>query len=1244
MKNWGISTGLLPMLTAPCAVLATILIALILASPAVADTAICSPGTGPGQCTNPQGVAVNNETEKLYVVDAGNNQVDVFSSAGAFLTSFGSSGSGAGQFKAPGDIVVDNDLASPSHGAVYVFDAGNNRVVKFDADGKFLLAFGGGVNLTTGEDICVAGSGDVCGPGSQGSGTGEFDSAVGSVPALGIGPSGMVYVGDATKTAEIGEEVRDRVQRFTPSGTFESELVLFKESPRRLSKLVVESSGSFYVSFERGVGINKYGPTGELISAIPEGDTAALAIDTKNHLFVANQNEGRNIVEYDSSGSPIRRFGYGFLPVATNGIAPFKGASGDISVADSTGVRQLSFPSPGPLVLPQPCVTNPIGNTSATVTCQANPEGKPTTIHFDYIDDAGFKSGEFANPETQHSAESDSIGEDFQLHAAGSKLAPLKPETVYHYRVVASNADAPAGVIGPEGTFETKPAIEFGPSYASNVGIDSAQLNANVNPLGIPTTGYFEYVGDAQFQQSGFATAAKAPAEGTIDFGAGEAMKTGSAVVASLEPGTTYHFRLVAQNLVTKTGPEETFTTFTANPLALPDGRTYEQVSPPQKGSGEVGAPNAASGLVDGTHMRIVQSSRSGDAITYTSFTAFVDPESSPGASQYLSRRGGGRWLTRNITPPTRGSNPLQPPYLGFLEDLKFGAVSVKEPALAAGAPPNLPNLYLRDTETSAYQLLTPAPPLPLPPPGEYCVGYAGASADGSRIIFLAQGALTEGGPLSPGFSLYEWSAEGGVRLVSVLPDGTPAPPSPSPGKPNSAFGKDDGACGVGVKRLRHVISDDGSKIFWTYVPTAKTAETRLYARLNGSETVQLDLKQGGVGPAGGGQFQAASADGTKVFFTNDNPLVPGAAAGDLYRYDFEAPVGQRLSDISKDPTPGSDPPSVRGIVGASETGEYVYFVANGALATGASPGNCQGETGVCNLYLWRDGEGTRFIATLDSIDSRAWRPVPAQQNARVSPDGTHLAFVSVASPTGYDNTLARSGGCAPDNEGVLEGSSACAEVYLYDAAADDLLCASCNPSGSRPAGPSFLPAWGSPYQQPRHLSDDGQRLFFETLDSLSPNDVNGNRDVYELEAEGAGGCSAQSPTYQPASHSCLYLISTGSSEDESYLLDASADGSDVFISTRQRLVGWDQDERYDVYDARVGPGFPEPVAPRPPCAGEACKAPPLPTPATAAAGTPDFIGPGNRIEKPRRHRKAHKQRKPHKKTTHAKHKGRNSR
>jgi hypothetical protein len=193
---------------------------------------------------------------------------------------------------------------------------------------------------------------------------------------------------------------------------------------------------------------------------------------------------------------------------------------------------------------------------------------------------------------------------------------------------------------------------------------------------------------------------------------------------------------------------------------------------------------------------------------------------------------------------------------------------------------------------------------------------------------------------------------------------------------------------------------------------------------------------------------------------------------------------------------------------------------------------------------------------------------------------------------TGYDNTDQASGKPA-------------AQVFLYDAEAEELRCASCNPTAARPLGASGLPTWSTPFEQRRYLSDSGERLFFESLDALDPNDVNGLRDVYEFELAGEGSCNAQSPTYQAAKDACLYLISSGKGTGGASFLDASANGEDAFISSRERLVLRDEDEHLDIYDARVG-GQEPPFEPAPPgCeSGEACRGP--------IPGTPPAIAPGS--------------------------------
>ena len=177
---------------------------------------------------------------------------------------------------------------------------------------------------------------------------------------------------------------------------------------------------------------------------------------------------------------------------------------------------------------------------------------------------------------------------------------------------------------------------------------------------------------------------------------------------------------------------------------------------------------------------------------------------------------------------------------------------------------------------------------------------------------------------------------------------------------------------------------------------------------------------------------------------------------------------------------------------------------------------------------------------------------------------------MSSGQPTGYDNSDRVSG-------------KADAEVYRYDATANggagELLCASCNPSGARPvgrdliAGPfefwvaSQLPGWENNLYAPRALSEDGQRLYFESTDALTPRDTNGITDVYQWEALGAGGCEEDTPSFSPTNGGCVDLVSSGQSAKAARFHDASPNGQDVFFSTLESLVGQDYG-LIDIYDA----------------------------------------------------------------------------
>jgi DNA-binding beta-propeller fold protein YncE len=80
----------------------------------------------------PRRIAVGPD-DSIYVVDQGHNRIDKFSPGGEVLASWGSKGSGDGQFDDPTSVAVD-----PITNKVYVADPGNKRIQLFDSTGRFL--------------------------------------------------------------------------------------------------------------------------------------------------------------------------------------------------------------------------------------------------------------------------------------------------------------------------------------------------------------------------------------------------------------------------------------------------------------------------------------------------------------------------------------------------------------------------------------------------------------------------------------------------------------------------------------------------------------------------------------------------------------------------------------------------------------------------------------------------------------------------------------------------------------------------------------------------------------------------------------------------------------------------------------------------------------------------------------------------------------------------------------------------
>ena len=402
------------------------------------------------------------------------------------------------------------------------------------------------------------------------------------------------------------------------------------------------------------------------------------------------------------------------------------------------------------------------------------------------------------------------------------------------------------------------------------------------------------------------------------------------------------------------------------------------------------------------------------------------------------------------------------------------------------------------------------------------------------------------------------------------------------------------------------------------------------------------------------GKPKGLAVNGANLYWSVNGETTPNPG-NDLYLYRA---ADESLRDLTPD-TIDANGAEVKGVLGASEDGKRVYFAANGDLdgAGEAEVGDCRGEldnaifnfSGQCPLYLAEEGApgswSTAFIARLDasgtigSSDARDWLgrsdgAFHLQRTALVSADGGVLLFRSQEQLSAYDN----------------EGQP---ELYRYEAGSGQLSCVSCNPTGEAPLGSAKLSSIGvsatEPQKNPalalsRNLSADGKRAFFETTDPLVVNDTNGRGgcelegppegrtpsclDVYEWEAQGTGSCSED-----VQGGGCLYLLSTGQSPNASYFADASLNGDDAFLITRSAgLVGQDQDQLQDVYDARVGGGLASQNPPRAPACEslDACHRAPAPPPGFESPATANLAGPGNKKHarhnaKKNKHKKHHK-------------------
>ncbi len=925
---------------------------------------------------------------------------------------------------------------------------------------------------------------------------------------------------------------------------------------------------------------------------------------------------------------------------------------------------------------PEPPTTSPvtaITTNSATFQGVLNPGGGGEAGSYEFVYRQSATECQRTNPETgqpENENATPTTAAPGGTLAVSEHVEGLAPGAQYTVCLLSRN-EAGETALGAPVTFRTLAVLPtITGTSATEVTATAATLNAQVDPGGAETTYHFEY------DTAPYTTSAP-HGQSTLEspsIGADNTLHPATAAIQGLQPHTLYHYRVVATSPQSPAGgtdgPDETFTTEpTGGAFALPDGRAYELVSPAQKDGAEVlgvGGGGVTPAAGDAT-----QASEDGTSVTYiTSAPVGANPPGNVVSTQLFSTRGAGGWSSQDIAVPHKNSpekieNSFGEEYLRFSPDLShallmpLGEAQILEPPLAPEIHQEVGGrheIYRRNNATNTFQAVITSEPLPE-------VSFEGATPDLSHVVFGGPsifGRALSGGPvgLDPQYpaaeGIFEW-ALGETRLVSVLPDGQPASGLTLLGSNSSEFEND-------VSATRHAISDDGTRVVWS------DDEGHLFTRnMATGETLQVDAVQSGGGVAGGGAFQVANSDGSRVFFTDGNALVTGAHQGsprevrfhegDLYMFEPARPEGERLTDLTLGVTGRVN------VLEANEAGTAIYVRTPGMLTSGP---NSEGESATpctetepapsgeavpsaCNLYLLREspaGGGSwrvTFVAggaeagPFAGSEGRAQETLQ-RQAARVSPSGRYLAFMSRRSLTGYDNRDAISG--EPDEE-----------VYWYDAEVNHVVCASCDPTGARPVGqydPEVFPGiamdpadtWGGRWvaavipgwtedggrlstgYQPRYLNDSG-RLFFTSSDALVPRDVNGRDDVYEYDPVGVDSCrlpsygQGASVVFNSTLNGCVGLISAGTGNTDSVFFDASASGNDVFFTTEDGLVSQDKDGTADMYDARVctqAEPCPSSLAVSPACTTtDSCRAAPSPQPGIFSAfGSATFAGAGN--------------------------------
>lgn len=929
--------------------------------------------------------------------------------------------------------------------------------------------------------------------------------------------------------------------------------------------------------------------------------TAVSVNSSTDDVYVAYRQKGARVDQYDSAGNFVAEIAARIPNKAASLATWFRGLAvdaetGNLYVGDSQhGVVRVFGPG---IAAPEAAIrpASEITNTSVTLNGAAGNQAFEALddCHFDYVsaaafrDDAAAGNDGFSDLSSGGSVACDqvpgSIPLDLDLHPVSADVSGLSKDTEYRVRLSVSNS---------VGTTPSRPGAFFTASapLVETVGspirtTTTVRLDARVHPKRAPTTFHFEYGTQGPCDSN--------PCTETPDRSAGDGnlIRLVSEQVTGLEPGSTYHYRVIADNGNpdgAAVGGDRTVTTRASDaPLTHGD-------FPGPPGSDRAWELVSASDTSGNPVFRGLGFASAGDRALYS--VAGGIPQGTTGSlfGQFFAERPAGEhptegWQTRNVGPARKELVGSGWSFPGGAFDLSTFYALNGDRSLSRSGPRALFGMHA----AAGPELMLDSAGLP---GGAAIADRYLTDREGSRLIAHLEGAPDPAYPGASAANYYDVSS-GAPELVSLLPGESVA----ACGAPRDNFTDP----GVGLSGSTFSLPEarwlsTGGLFFFHSAGSSScdSAPSQLYMRdIAAGESTRIS-PPALSGPDCGPAFLKSTP--ASVYFWSDSRLVAedeeasdcaadsgdGNTGGDVYRYELAGESLECLTCVISragvEISTGSSRGPLSSIAIAAD-GSRLYFSSQARLLSG-TPG---GQRSIYRLNL--TSEELAYVAP-------AARPgEQANEGGALTDDGRYLAFTSSASAlnrfTGADN-------------------AATEQIYLYDDSERSLICVSCPRDGAPAAGAASAAEEAGVPVGPNlsFLAEDGTLAFagptaLVAADQNTPaaGDPRTGTDVYEFR-DGRPLLVTDGSSEFPADANVLPRVE-----------GISPSGSDIFFTAAARYTPDAIDGIKRLYTARVGGGIDFPPASLPPCDLNAggCEGPGTSAPDRPGAGSAVFSGPGN--------------------------------